>query len=188
MRHRIGSIICSIALPTAIGAAYAQADSASIIKALRDLEDQQWARKSGLPVSDVRALRLMAGMSDASWGAVILNIDAVSLKSRNHILLAEAGGHCMRLHILERNATGFTEIWSLNEMPGPIWPHGKTANRPGLGICSQAPKAPNAYVTPDGRIALEIPILSDPFLSTLPVSTYLFTWNGSKYELVDDDR
>ncbi|HXB74569.1 MAG TPA: hypothetical protein VNY05_40415 [Candidatus Acidoferrales bacterium] len=188
MRSRICSIICGIALPAAIGAAYAQTDSASIIKALHDLEDQQWARKSGLTVSDVRALRLLAGMTDATWGAAILNIDAISLKSRNHILFAEAGGHCMRLHILERSATGVAEIWSLNEIPGPIWPHGKMANRPGLGICSPAPKAPNAYVTPDGRIALEVPMLTDPFLRTLPVSTYLFTWNGSKYELVDDDR
>jgi hypothetical protein len=180
-----------MALLTAVGAADAQTDTAAgnSVKAQHDLEDQLWARKSGLSVGDVRAIRLIGGISDTTWGAGILNIDASSLKPRNHILFAEAGnGHCMRLHILERNASGFTEIWSLNEMPGPIWSHGKMANRPGAGICSQAPKAPHGHATPDGRIVLEVPILADPFLRTLPVSTYSFAWNGSKYEIVDDDR
>jgi hypothetical protein len=180
------SRICIFALLTAIGAAYAQTDTDARVKARHDMEDEQWARKSGLPASEVRAIRLIAGISDTTLGAGILNIDAITLKPRNHILLAEAGnGHCMRLHVLERNAAGFTEIWSLNEVP-PIWSHGKTANRPGNGICSQAPKAPNAHAMADGRIVLEVPILSDPFLRVVPVSTYSFTWNGSKYELVDE--
>jgi len=185
MASRIGII----ALVMGIGAAHAQTDADARVKSQHDREDQFWAQKSGLPVSDVRAIRLTADISDTTSGAGILNIDASTLKQRNHILFAEAGnGHCMSLHVLERNATGFSEVWSLTEVPRPLWLPGKMGNRPGGGICSQAPKAPAAHATPDGRIVLEVPILSDPFLRTLPVSTYSFTWNGTTFELLGEER
>jgi len=174
--------ICTVALLAA--AVYAQTDRTALVKAQRDREDQHWAQTSGLSVSDIQALRQIAGISDPAIGSRILVLDASTLKQRNHILFAEMGtGHCMRVHVIERNSTGFTEVWSLNEAPRPLW---LPASRSGNGICSQAPKAPSAHATADGRIVVEVPILSDPFLRTLPVSTYWFTWNGAKYELVED--
>ena len=164
---------CTFALLAA--AAYAQSP--------RDREDQHWAQTSGLSVTDIQALRQIAGISDPAAGSRILNLDATSLKSRNHILFAEMGnGHCMRVHVFERTSTGFTEVWSLAEIPRHSW---SPPNRAGNGICSQSPKLPGARATPDGRIVVEVPTLSDPFVRTLPVNAYTFTWTGTRYELVE---
>ena len=59
--------ICTIALLAA--AAYAQTDQAALVQAQRDREDQHWAQTSGLPLSDVQALRSIAGISGTTWGA-----------------------------------------------------------------------------------------------------------------------
>ena len=159
------------------------------LKALHDRDDQQWARKSGLSVNDVREIRILAGIADATDGAVIKHIDATSLKQRNHILFAEAGnGHCMRLHVFERTAGAFREVWSLSDMPGPDWPIGATASSSGRGICQQGPRSPSVHATSEGRIVLEVPILSDPFQRTVPAATFSFAWDGSKYIRLDDDR
>jgi len=176
---------CALVL-TSMGAIFAQMNTADRLKAQHDREDQLWAQKSGLPVSEVRAIRSVAGLSDATEGSRIVNIDANSLKRRNHILLVE--GPCVKLHVVERGADGFTEVWSLSETPGPSWSIGATANRPGRGICPQAPRPPSAHGTPDGRIVLEVPILLDPFERTLPVNIYSFAWDGTKYKISDDER
>jgi hypothetical protein len=166
--------------------AFAQVYSADGIKAQHDAEDRKWAQKTDLPVSEVRAIRIAAGISDDAKGSRISNLDAISLKRRNHILLVE--GPCLKLHVIERGGNGFTEVWSLSELPNPAWKPGPAATHPGRGICMQAPRPPSAHATADGEIVLEVPILLDPFERTLPVDTYSFTWDGHKYVLADSER
>jgi hypothetical protein len=166
--------------------AFAQVYSADGIKAQHEDEDRKWAQKTGLLVGEVRAIRIAAGISDDTKGSRISNIDAISLKRRNHILLVE--GPCVKLHVIERGGSGFTEVWSLSELPRPAWKSGPAATRPSRGICTQAPRPPSAHATVDGRIVLEVPILLDPFERTLPVDTYFFTWDGSKYVLADSEH
>jgi hypothetical protein len=179
--------ICGLALITCIATAFAQTYRVGS-KELHDLEDQRWARKSGLPASDIRAIRILAGLGD-TIGGVIINIDADSLKVRNHILLVEVhNGFCTRVHVLERGAAGFHEIWSLTDVPGRIWGVSESPSAPGRGICGQTGMSANAHGTPDGRIVVEVRVHSDPFQRIIPVDTYSFTWNGSKYELVDGEH
>jgi hypothetical protein len=176
--------ICILALLAATAAA--QTDRDTFLKAQRDREDQHWAQTSGLSVSDIQTLRQFAGISELDHGSRIIALDAASLKQRNHILFAEMGnGHCMRVHVFERATSGLKEVWSLNEVPRHSW---SPPRRSGTGTCSQAAKGPAAHATPDGRIVVEVPTLSDPFVRNLPVSTYSFTWTGATYELVDDDQ
>lgn len=173
-------------LLTCLSPAFAQVYLTDGIKAQHDAEDRKWAQKTDLPGSEVRAIRIAAGISDDAKGTRISNVDAISLKRRNHILLVE--GPCVKLHVIERGANGFTEVWSLSDLPAPAWKPGSAASRPGRGICPQAPRPPTAHATVDGRIVLAVPILMDPFERTLPVDTYSFTWDGSKYVLVNGER
>jgi len=168
--------------------AFAQTDDArSFLKLRHDREDQSWALKSGLAVTDVRGMRVMAAISDVT-PAWIVNLDANSLRKNNHVLLVEGAGLCVRLHVFEHTPTDFREVWSIGEMPRRTWILNETATGPGRGICSEAPRAPRAHATPDGRIVLEVPLLLDPWERTLPTSTYSFAWDGKKYALVDEDR
>jgi hypothetical protein len=166
--------------------ALAQVDSSDRAKGPHDLEDRKWAQKTGLPVSDVRAILVAAAISHDSIGSRITNIDAISLAQRHHILVVE--GPCVKLHVIERGADGFTEVWSLNRIPSPAWKPDLAANRPGRGICAQAPRPPSAHATADGRIVLEVPILQDAFVRTLPIDSYTFAWDGAKYVLMNDER
>lgn len=163
----------------------AQVDSDNRFKVQHDAEDRKWAQKTGLPLSEVRAIRIAAGISDDTQGSRIANIDAISLKGRNHILLVE--GLCVKLHVIERRDNGFAEVWSLSALPSPAWKP-EAGNHPGRGICPQAPRPPSVHATADGRIVLEVPIMRDAFQRTLPAETYTFAWDGAKYALVNDER
>jgi hypothetical protein len=173
-------------LLTCLSPASAQVNPTDRFKAQHDAEDRKWAQKTDLPVSEVRAIRIAAGISDDTSGSRIANIDASSLKPRNHILLVE--GACVKLHVIERGAGGFTDVWSLSELPRPAWKIGAAASRPASGICPQAPRPVTAHATADGRIVLEVPVLLDAFQRTIPVDTYAFTWDGAQYILVDGER
>src|SRR5437899_7563273 len=99
------SKICGLCFATWIGIGFAQMDSASRLKMQHDREDRFWAQRKGLRADDVRAIRLLVGISDTTRGAGIKNVDATSLTERNHILFVEAGnGHCMRVHVFKRTA------------------------------------------------------------------------------------
>jgi hypothetical protein len=165
---------------------FAQPEAGSVFNRRHDREDQSWALKSGLAVTDVRGMRVSAGISDVTF-AWIINLDANSLRKNNHVLLVEQAGLCVRLHVFEHTTTDFKEVWSLSEMPSRTWVPKESATGPGRGICSQAPRSPTAHATPDGRIVLEVPFLLDPWERTLPTSTYSFAWDGKKYALVDED-
>jgi len=174
-----------LGLLASAGLAFAQ--GAADLKAMRDRQDQRWADKSGLTVSEVRAIRILAGITDAIDGAAVQLIDAKSLRQRNHILLAEAGnGHCMRVHVFERTGSIFQEVWSLTGLPPRDWPIGAEAKPSGPGICPQGPRPPNVQATPEGRIIVEVPVLFDPFQRSMPANTFSFEWDGSKYVLVED--
>jgi hypothetical protein len=177
--------ICGVAVILGMGVGFAQIDMERLAKEAHDREDQSWARKSGLPVSDMRAMRMLVGVTDTTQGYVIRNIDVDSLKARHHILLVDGHGPCTRIHVLEPSAEGFTEVWSLGEVPNPIW--GVSGKPHPQGICGSGQRA-NAHGTPDGRIVLEVGVFSDPLVTTIPVDTYSFAWNGSDYEFVDKNR
>ena len=58
---------------------------------MRDIDDQHWAQKTGLPIADIRAIRIAAGEPDnAAFTPRILNLDVDTLKQRNHILFVDA--------------------------------------------------------------------------------------------------
>lgn len=171
-----------------VAPAFAQTDSAGLLKLRHQREDQTWARRSGLTEIEVRAIRIIAGIADSD-SAQILSLDANSLKQRNHILLTEIGnGHCMRVHVVERKANGFSEVWLLSDVPAHSWSFSDTSDRPGRGFCPAAAKSPGVHVTAQGAIVLEVPVLMDPFERSAPVSTYTFRWDGGKYLLADDSR
>jgi hypothetical protein len=130
-------------------------------------QDTTWAQRTGLQPSDVAAMRKFAGIPDRSFGQAILSLDAQSLKSRNQVLMTEAGGgHCMRVHVFARARAGWKEVWALTD-----------------GICSKAPVSPRVNVTLDGKIVIEVPVMADPFIRTIPVDTYTYAWKRSTYQL-----
>ncbi len=177
------TVIGGVTVLLCVGAAFAQHNSTDIMQAQHDREDQQWAHKSGLTVSEVRAIRIFAGITDSSNNYVIRNIDAESLKARHHILLVE--GACTRVHVLEPSGDSFREVWTLNAVPDRIW--GVTENPKSPGICQKGQSA-DAHGTPDGRIVLEVRVRNDPFQRSIPVDTYTFQWNGSQYELINREQ
>jgi hypothetical protein len=61
---------------------FAQTDS---IKSQREHDDELWDSKSGLPVAEVRAIRVSAGIGDTTPNSRLNSIDANSFKQRNHI-------------------------------------------------------------------------------------------------------
>jgi len=170
-----------------ISAGRAQTDPATLQKSRHEHEDQQWARKTGLTPGEVRSIRLLAGMTDDSSGWIAA-LDAVSLRARAQVLFTEIGnGHCFRAHVLVRRPEGFSEVWSLDREPRPPWTSGGSRSRSASNLCPQAPgKGPAVHVEGGDRIVLEVPVLADPFLQTVPVSRYVFVWNGKTYELQDE--
>jgi hypothetical protein len=167
--------------------AFAQTDAHSYLKLRHDREDQSWALKSGLAVTDVREMRVMAGISDVTFASVV-NLDANSLRNNNHVLLVERAGSCVKLHVFEHTPTDFKEVWSISEAPGRTEVPNEIAAGLGRGICSQGPRPPSAHATADGRVVLEVPFLLDPWERNLPTSTYSFAWDGKKYALVSENR
>jgi hypothetical protein len=162
------------------GVVFAQYDTRS--NRLR--EDQEWAQKNEISASEVREMRLQTGILDTTDNARILNLDAISLRHRRHVLVVEAGaGHCMRLHVFERTSAGLKKMWSLTDRPETPWT--VPGSRSGRGICRKAPKLPAAYATADGRIIVEVPVMTDSFQRSIPVETYTFAWNGKDYSVVE---
>lgn len=164
----------------------AQTGIADRTRAQHAHDDQVWAQKSGLAVSEVRAIRIAAGILDDTLGSLMLNLDVISLKQRNQILLVD--GLCVRIHVMEYRGDAYAEVWSLSQEPGFAWSVGVAPKRPSRGICSQAPERARAYATTDGRIVLEVPKLLDPFERPTPVSTYTFAWDGKQYQLTGEER
>lgn len=147
-------------------------------------EDQSWAQKTGLPVSDVRAIRMFAGINDNTDGSRLLNLDADSLKVRHQILLVERqNGTCTRVHVVERSGDTFKEVWTLTKVPDPIF--GLSGDTKSRGICKGSV---NAHGTPEGGIVLEVRIQNDPFQRSVPTDTYLFQWKGDRYEFVESAK
>jgi hypothetical protein len=165
------------------GVLFAQYDTRS--HRLRD--DEKWAQKNEISAADVREMRIQVGILDSTVGAGILNVDAISLRHRRHVLLVEMGngGHCMQLHVFERSDSGFRKIWSLTDTPETRWTVPGSATRQGRGICPKAPRRPEAYATADGRIVVDRPVMTDAFQRSIPVETYSFAWNGKEYALVE---
>jgi len=125
---------------------------------------------------------MAAGILDTTLGVAIANLDAVSLK-HNHILVVERQGSCIRLHVVERIEKEFKEVWSLTGLKDRGWKMDEISDHPGPGICSQAPREPSGRATPDGRIVVEVPMLSDAFQRSTTAETYTFTWDGTRYAL-----
>jgi hypothetical protein len=164
----------------------AQGDRTAQLKAFHERNDQAWAYKSGLLVSQVRALRMAVGIEDTTDGLRIVNLDVASLKSRNQILLVD--GICLRVHVLEPNGDGYREVWSLSEMPAEGWKADAGIEPSGRRICPQAPDLPSAHGTADGRIVLDVPVMLDPFEHTIPVRSFTYAWDGSTYKRADETR
>ena len=143
--------------------------------------DQFWAQRSGLPVSDVVAIRKLAGVPEGIPNVLIDELDARSLQRQKHVLLVETGGgHCMKVHVYaRRDDGGWYEVWQLSERPGRDWLPPSQGN----GICPQAPKRPSARGTSTGRIVVEVPVLPDPFVRGIPAYTYDYGWDGKTYVL-----
>ena len=106
-----------ILLLTCASTLMAQAGTPEHFQAEHAREDEIWAKKTGLPASEVRAIRVAAGISDSTPVTHIDSIDADSLKQRNQILLVD--GICVSLHVLERRADGFHQVWLLSKLPLP---------------------------------------------------------------------
>jgi len=173
--------ICLIALSAYAATLSAQQDRETYLKAHHDTEDQHWAAVTRLPKAEVRTIRMAAGITDVTDLSRISNLDAASLKQRNHLLLVERNGSCIRLHVIERNGANFKEVWLLSGMRDRGWTIEELSERPGPGICTSAPRPPSAHATPDGRIVVEVPTQSDGFQRSFPVTTYSFHWDGAKY-------
>jgi hypothetical protein len=71
MRRKMPGLL----LLTCLSPMLAQVNPAERLKAQRELDDQKWAQKTGLAVSDVQALRIAAGIADGSNFSRIQNID-----------------------------------------------------------------------------------------------------------------
>jgi hypothetical protein len=79
-------------------------------------DDARWAKRSGLPVEQVRQLRSAAGIGDDSSG-LIDNIDARTLAPYSLVLFAafEGSARCVDFWLLSKTKGGFEKFWSSEE-------------------------------------------------------------------------
>ncbi|SPE26943.1 hypothetical protein SBA3_1330008 [Candidatus Sulfopaludibacter sp. SbA3] len=160
-------------------------DSDNFWKQKHSREDYSWSLKTGVPASDVREMRIAAGISDVTPNSVA-NIEVEPLKQRKQVLLVQSNGGCIRLHVLERTSDHFAELWTNSEIPRQNPSIFDERKAPGQWICGHAPRGPSAHATEDGQIIVEVPVLLDISQRSLPVYTYKYAWNGRTYSLLDE--
>ena len=141
-------------------------------------DDQTWAHRSGLSVTQVRRLRLVAGVTNDN-NAFIDHLDVRGLRARNHILLVTAAGngHCLELSVFQRRGSSFRRLWSVSGM------------QDGAGFCRGSPRNPEAYVTRDARIRVKIDYADyEALLANVETEYFTYVWNGRTYRLVSRRR
>ena len=146
----------------------------------QEQSDKHWAIMTGLPLTQVREIRLAAGLPD-DGAERIQNLDTKTLSSRNQILLV-GGGSCLVLHVLQQNAHAYIQVWSLSDVPRGIG-NNEVAGAGGK-ICGQGPARASAHVTSDGRIVVEIPVYDYPFQRAVVTRAYQYQWDGRAYNLI----
>jgi hypothetical protein len=142
-------------------------------------ENRVLANQSGLSEKDIQSIRteLKIFPDPPLARRRIASVDANSLKSHGHVLVVEIQiKGCLVVHVMKRNAEEFVEVWSLDKLPenGPF----ATGS---AGICSKASRMPQAHGTQDGKIVIEVPVLTDPFQRKIPNEIYSFDWDGQTY-------
>jgi hypothetical protein len=150
----------------------------------QDDQDSSLAEKSGLFVTEIRAIRMALGISDPAVHR-FLSIDPDSLKDNGHILVVETVRGCLQIHVVER--ANFQEVWSLTDVPNRTYALDHDTRSKG-GICPQAPIPPKASGTKDGRIVLEVPVLFDPGQRYIAPYKYTFRWDGKEYKREDGEQ
>jgi hypothetical protein len=141
-------------------------------------DDRTWARRSGLSVTEVRRLRLVAGVTNDN-NAYIDHLDVRGLRARNHILLVTAAGngHCLELYVFRRRGSSFQRLWSVSGMPE------------GAGFCRGSPRNPEAYVTRDAKIRVKIDYADyEALLANVETEYFTYVWNGRTYRLASRRR
>ena len=160
-------------------------DRAAQIKAFHERNDQEWAQKSGLPASQVRVLRMAAGIEDSTDGRRIVQLDAGSLKSRHQILLVE--GYCLKLHVLESRGDGFQDLVAQRIPRAIVEDRGRhrTGRSAHLLASARSAQRPRYRRWPHRPRS---PVMLDPFERSIPVRRYTYAWDGGAYRLADEAR
>lgn len=83
--------------------------------------DAYWARMvaaftgSSFSASDVRSIRLAAGIADDEPADPILNLDGKGMQSGHYLLLTAKSGGCVKAAVYERGLRQVKELWSSDE-------------------------------------------------------------------------
>ena len=152
---------------------------------MQEQADQHWATVTRLPVAEVRALRIAAGILDGS-DRRIESLDTSMLDSRKHILLFDRGvfSSCLVVHVLQQNTGDYSQVWSLSQVPTGIG--NSEVSGTGGPICMQGPRAPSVHTTTDALIVVEIPVYNYPFQRSVPMAAYRYRWDGHTYNLIEE--
>jgi hypothetical protein len=168
-------MVLTLPAPLCAGVRTMQAESTFNWVTFHEKNDRKWSRKTGLPVKEVRSLRLAAGIADDEPLNPIDYIDAKTLPNGRILFIIAAGsGHCLGVSVYVRRDKEFYEIWSAHEMPE------------GAGFCHPSLcRNPKAWATKANEIIVSVPMQSEAGeMGQCDSNTLLiYRWSGKTYEL-----
>jgi hypothetical protein len=131
--------------------------------------DEDVAKRSGLKRSQVKSLRDLAGISDASPD-LLERADTSLLATKNVLVLSSYGGSagCVQFWVFSRADDSFNLVWNMGEA-------GDEANFCADRRCS----LPRVRLKKNLDVVVEIPSFRDGKCSVH--STGKFQWNGAGY-------
>ena len=114
---RLGFIMC-LAVSLSLWQPAAQSDSTFDWIAFHRANDQSWAQRTGLSATEIRKLRLAAGVADDEPSNPVDMIDARTLPGERILFVTAFGsGHCLHVKVFRHRGRGFEELWSESETP-----------------------------------------------------------------------
>jgi hypothetical protein len=140
--------------------------------------DRFWATRSGLPVEDVRRLRLAARIQDDQPSDPIELIDSRSLGRGQVLLVTNTGDlHCLNVELYGRRwNNAFRKLWSVDATPT-----NKAFCRP------RTCRKPSVSVVKKGEISVMLPRAVSPADIACDENEVLtYKWRKRSYELTAD--
>jgi hypothetical protein len=142
--------------------------------------DAEWARKTGLRETEIRRLRLNAGVPDGAPSNPIRLIESEKLP-HGHLLLVMTGvsDDCVTVSVWKPFNSQYERVWSIGKSPR------------GLGLCHHSRcRDATAWVTEDQQIWVSVPRQnSSNEFGQCDETTYLkYRWNGQTYALTGEEN
>jgi hypothetical protein len=150
------------------------------LRTLQRVNDREWARETGLRETQIRNLRVSAGIPDGSPSDPIRTIESGKL-AHGHILLVMTGlsDDCVAVSVWRHHRQRYESIWSTGKAPN------------GLDLCHHSRcRHATAWVTQDKQIWVSVPHQnsSNEFGQCDVTTFFKYRWTGHTYALTGEEN